>query len=759
MKILKYVSAFTAGVVITSATPLLFAGNTNAAEPTLISFDSVEVNPGNQVDVPVYLENNTGFNVFMMEWHYNDSVMKLLSVEEEECPVTYHDEDGRVMLFGKTDEEMTDSEYQLCTLTFEVSEQAELGDYPLLFDAGGVGLNSESVDANFENGSIFVTDEDLVGKINGLFTPSPMLIAGKMQANANGMVYVPISVKNNSGFDALSMQIKYDKSILTHCAAYDMSDYLNIAETDAGLQLTLKDKKAYEDNDTLCVLCFDVAGNAALQEYALEITDLSLAANGKAIDCNKADGAVMLVDGEPDILSGEGVHNNVRYQKSSDHVIVIGLYESEETAQELAIPSEIEGLPVTEIADYAFAFEDSIKKTVLPDSLTKIGDGAFLLCSGLTEAAIPSAVTTIGADAFNMCSNVKSFTIPASVTEIGVNAFLDDAEVVLAEENQNFVLEDKVLFNTDKTRLLQFMNKQIESFTVPESVKSIDMYAFYNMPALKSVKLPSAFTTLEEGVFTACSALQEVALPDTITSIGAKAFNSTALSEITIPAAVETIGEDAFDDCLNMKAIHVCEGNTHYMDADGILYDYAQTELIKMPADYSADSLVLPATVRKVCENACSNQAHIVSVELPDATLTVAANAFENCSKLASIKSTTPFVKIEGIEWTISNGETEDGDAVFDGVIYGCKNSRAAAYAAAHQYQFEAVDMGKKMKGDVNLDSTITVADAVLLARIVAEDSTLELDAQSISNADINGNSQIEPEDTTAVLKLLAGLL
>ena len=47
------------------------------------------------------------------------------------------------------------------------------------------------------------------------------------------------------------------------------------------------------------------------------------------------------------------------------------------TATELEIPAEIDGAPVTEIAQEAFMNQYGLTSVVLPDSLKTIGSGAF----------------------------------------------------------------------------------------------------------------------------------------------------------------------------------------------------------------------------------------------------------------------------------------------------------------------------------------------------------------------------------------------
>ena len=46
----------------------------------------------------------------------------------------------------------------------------------------------------------------------------------------------------------------------------------------------------------------------------------------------------------------------------------------------LNIPSQIDGLTVTEIGEQAFSGLGSLNTVILPDSITKIGDLAFTVC-------------------------------------------------------------------------------------------------------------------------------------------------------------------------------------------------------------------------------------------------------------------------------------------------------------------------------------------------------------------------------------------
>jgi hypothetical protein len=128
------------------------------------------------------------------------------------------------------------------------------------------------------------------------------------------------------------------------------------------------------------------------------------------------------------------------------------------TAAELAIPAEINGLPVTAIGYGAFR-EKQLTGVTIPDSVTVIGDDAF---SGnqLTNVTIPNGVTVIGDFAFrkNQLTNV---TIGNSVITIERAAFLGN---------------------------------ELTSVTIPDSVTAIRVSAFSGNP-LSSVTMPDNVTT------------------------------------------------------------------------------------------------------------------------------------------------------------------------------------------------------------------------------------------------------------------------
>ena len=148
----------------------------------------------------------------------------------------------------------------------------------------------------------------------------------------------------------------------------------------------------------------------------------------------------------------------------------------------LKVPRELSGAySVKEgtriICDEAFWWCESLPDIVIPTSVTSIGDRAFWGCRSLSDIVIPSSVTSIGDCAFGYCSSLKYISIPKSVICLNANPFADwDGKLKCL--SPNFIYEDDVLFNKDKSKIISFRNQNIESYVIPNSVTGIGDGAF-----------------------------------------------------------------------------------------------------------------------------------------------------------------------------------------------------------------------------------------------------------------------------------------
>ena len=244
------------------------------------------------------------------------------------------------------------------------------------------------------------------------------------------------------------------------------------------------------------------------------------------------------------LLKAPGELSGAYSVKEGTRIICDSAFSSCSSLSEIVIPSS-----VTSIGDGAFSCCHSLSEIVIPSSVTSIGDHAFSGCDSLSEIVIPSGVTSIGNYAFSGCSSLKYISIPKSVIGLNGNPFVE-WKGKLECLSPNFVYEDDILFNKDKSRIISFRNQNVESYVIPSSVTSIGKGAFTGCYSLSEIVIPSSVTCIGDGAFSFCRSLSEIVIPSSVTSIGDWAFsNCDSLSEIVIPSSVTSIGDGAFSNC------------------------------------------------------------------------------------------------------------------------------------------------------------------------------------------------------------------
>ena len=253
---------------------------------------------------------------------------------------------------------------------------------------------------------------------------------------------------------------------------------------------------------------------------------------------------------------------------------------------------------VTSIGNSAFYDCMNLTSITIPNGVTSIGDNAFVYCSALTNLIIPNSVTSIGNYAFNLCGSLTNITIGDNVQYIGYNIFdqcrniesvnignctasinmftfsyiamntsncCPQKELIVSEQNQKYSTIDGVLFNKDKTALIIFPRGKVGSYTIPNSVSSIQDWTFWQCKGLTSISIPNSITSIGQNAFNGCTGLTNVTIPNSVTSIGTYAFYSTGLTSVTIGNSIisnniTSIDNSAFSGC-NITEIY-CKSQT-----------------------------------------------------------------------------------------------------------------------------------------------------------------------------------------------------
>jgi hypothetical protein len=176
---------------------------------------------------------------------------------------------------------------------------------------------------------------------------------------------------------------------------------------------------------------------------------------------------------------------------------ITGLTSLGESEQNLVIPANLNGTPIT-----------------------KIGDTAFLSKTNIRTVIIENGIREIGVAAFSNCSNMTSITFPATLTDLYYGASGDT--------------RGPVSYCTSLTSV---------TFTGQSLTTGLCGNTFRGCTALVEIDLPYGLTTVRYGTFESCTALQRVGLPSTLTTIEGNTFYGCSnLRSLTIPSSVTDFG-------------------------------------------------------------------------------------------------------------------------------------------------------------------------------------------------------------------------
>ncbi|MDL2293939.1 leucine-rich repeat protein [Ruminococcaceae bacterium OttesenSCG-928-D13] len=173
-------------------------------------------------------------------------------------------------------------------------------------------------------------------------------------------------------------------------------------------------------------------------------------------------------------------------------------------------------------------------------------------------------------------------------------------------------------------------------------VVAIGSSVFYNRKELVVVVIPDSVTTIDYWAFRDCSNLSSVTLPKYLTTLGSLAFgNCDKLTTIEIPKSL-TSTSGPFEDCDNLGTIVFETGVTQVV---GQLF-------FKCPG---LETIVIPDTVKSIGSSAFLGCVNLENVTIPNSVTTIKSSAFSGCTALEGITIPNSVTTIEG---TAFNGCT-----------------------------------------------------------------------------------------------------
>ena len=291
----------------------------------------------------------------------------------------------------------------------------------------------------------------------------------------------------------------------------------------------------------------------------------------------------------------------------------------------------------TYIGTYAFAYCTSLETLVLPQTLTGIDESAFGNCDSLTSFTFPDSVDIIADSVLTNCDNlvsvtlpqsarsiseyafgystmIKSIVIPASVYSISDTAFIGCSgleEIRVYDSNPYFRSEDGVLLSDSGTVLRKYPMGKTGAYTVPDTVTTIGSGSFMQSTITELV-LPESVETIEEYAFEECEELTTVTMGQNVSNVSSMAFYRN-------PA---------------LTAIWVHADNTNYSsDEYGVLFNGDKTELVKYPLGRAGEYTV-PDSVWLIGEYSFFSCQAELCVTVPSTVEEISTDAFTDCPNL-----------------------------------------------------------------------------------------------------------------------------
>lgn len=351
------------------------------------------------------------------------------------------------------------------------------------------------------------------------------------------------------------------------------------------------------------------------------------------------------------------------------------------TEENVEIPAEIDGVPVTRIGTRAFQNCTTIKQLIIPDGVTAINTGAFSGCENLEELYYNCSLTSMGTTPFLNCTALKTIYIGENVSGVAVNAdnncYGTKVEAfVVNENNPNYLSKDGVLYRKrdDGKYDLQLYPaaKKDKSFTVSTDVKYMRKYALsgnpyvkeitidgndfemntvsalYNLSSLEKLTFQGTYKYISSNCVSSCGSLNELYLNADLPYSSSLFSGCDSLAQIYIGADVTKVYGTLFGDT---EAVFIVDdANANYISHDGVLFSKGSKKtLVKYPSAKADTSYIVPEDTEEIMEYAFSNCQYLQEISFrPINECRIGDDTFVNCNALEDLELAENITYVSG---------------------------------------------------------------------------------------------------------------
>ena len=219
---------------------------------------------------------------------------------------------------------------------------------------------------------------------------------------------------------------------------------------------------------------------------------------------------------------------------------------------------------------------------------------------------------------------------------------------------------DGVLFDKNQITLIQCPGGKTGSYTIPNSVTSIESYSFAGCFRLTTVTIPSSVTSIRSVAFYGSGILTSITVdannPNYSSSVDGVLFdkNQTTLIQCprgktgsyTIPNSVTSIGDAAFSNCFGLTSVAIPNsvtsiGSSVFSACTGLTSVAIPNSVTSIGSSvFSActglTSVAIPNSVTSIGSSAFSNCFGLTSVTIPKSVTSIGSSAFQVCNNLKS---------------------------------------------------------------------------------------------------------------------------
>ncbi len=385
--------------------------------------------------------------------------------------------------------------------------------------------------------------------------------------------------------------------------------------------------------------------------------------------------------------------------------------------------------PDCEIGNSCFS-NSQVGSISLPQGMKKLGNFVFFYCVNLTSLTLPEGMEEIGKMCFSSC-NLTSVNLPSTLVKLDTCALQDNPYTSINLKNVKFV---------GRQAFSQCLN--LTSVTGNGMLEEIDGAAFTRAP-LTTAYLPEGLKTIVMNAYFRCTNLNSFTVPTTVTTItGNPCVGATSLRAFNVAPGSEYFA--VYDGCLYATGGSTVKSEPNRAEGDE---PAGLTALVGVPTGWQQSLLSVPEGVTVIADQAAREATSITEVELPSTLAEVRPSAFSSITGITRVTclATTPPV------CSGENGNYFTSEVYQNATLYVPMNSVELyqnAYIWSNFQHIEGIDTGDVpiLYGDVNNDGVVNITDATVLINLLLIDGPLP------SNADMTQDGIVNISDAVSLI-------